>query len=1022
MTTNGSVYICIKQFNARLGDELSLKVGDKVEVLADDSEYNDGWFMGKNLLTNEVGLYPKSFTQILQTLQNPDKSLLRSRSRRVASNNNMNNNNNNSNNTNNNTSGASTPTLKVNQVTDSVEKLDIAGYNGNTTDGLQISQSENNTNASSATHIHKPSHSRNLSTQSLTEDLNPLQAHTWTPQQVSSYFALVLGFDLNIAGKFARHKITGPILFELDLSNLKELEIDSFGTRFEINKEIEKLKQISSRGAKLKASKTNQNLVDSSTTSEEDFQSPTATTPNKFGHEFPFPNNNSDEDKSSTATPPLVNKPAQRNSMLMPSATLTASSSTSSGFYKHHQRKRSQSMDNLTSITPNEQDEDAEETDDSFHNLFTSPRKAPQPPTDSPMNTSYKFGEGGAGSRVQSPGFDYGIYKTRSHASSTLVLSRPSSSVYEQSLSASHKRGVSQASNGNNNNTHHRRNSSILSSSNNTHHKRHSSLFSFLSGNEEKQLNNGSGTNGADRNNTLVKDGPKLTSPVNLKHDPITTPRSNQVPFSPRARKNNGIINIDNSDDKENGRGSPSDLSTVLDIDDAQFSPKKSKSVSYSKPDMPTLKDEKRSASDSPMSSMSSSTTLQPPSATGRLKSLRTVSAQNLKNITASRKSKTSAFQEGIRDISPDEAIKQASYSGWMSKKSGNALTWRSRYFTLHGTRLSYFASLKDKREKGLIDITAHKVIPFSTDSDEFSERSDKYNALIASSTFSGSYCFKIIPPAPGFKKGLTFTQPKTHYFAVETEEDMRGWIKALMTATIDIDDTVPVVSSCSTPTVSLSKAQELLAKAREETKLKDEQLRAQGYIRGGDNSAAANRHHSNGTDDFSQFLNDTTNDFPTSVDSTTSQHDDSTADTSINPPKLSIDTSLKNSPKTPSTPHVGNGHSSLSAPPNGFASPYLLASGLLSPKSNHGSSTTGTPVSRSNSDYFHEPTTIPPQQTLEPPSSASPTTSSTPKSIFSNSNGRILSGSRKKLPAEKLMAYSSDGTGNHSFVIKSKK
>ena len=81
-TITGSIYLCIKQFNARLGDELSLKIGDKVEVLADDSEYNDGWYMGKNLLTEEVGLYPKGFTQILQS-QRPEHPLLRSRSRRV---------------------------------------------------------------------------------------------------------------------------------------------------------------------------------------------------------------------------------------------------------------------------------------------------------------------------------------------------------------------------------------------------------------------------------------------------------------------------------------------------------------------------------------------------------------------------------------------------------------------------------------------------------------------------------------------------------------------------------------------------------------------------------------------------------------------------------------------------------------------------------------------------------------------------------------------------------------------------
>lgn len=261
-----------------------------------------------------------------------------------------------------------------------------------------------------------------------------------------------------------------------------------------------------------------------------------------------------------------------------------------------------------------------------------------------------------------------------------------------------------------------------------------------------------------------------------------------------------------------------------MDIDDATMSPKKLNSMSARTKSMDMLRDERRSTSDS-----SALTQSRPPNAS-RLKSLRATSTQNFRSLTGSKKLKTSAFQEGIREITPDEAIKNASFSGYMSKRSSNTLAWRTRYFTLHGTRLSYYHSLKDKKEKGLIDITAHKVIPINSEADE-TEKSDKYAAMYASTTFAGNYCFKLVPPAPGFKKGLTFTQPKTHYFAVESEEEMRGWVKALMQATIDIDDSVPVVSSCSTPTVSLSKAQELLARAREETKLRDEELRANGFL-----------------------------------------------------------------------------------------------------------------------------------------------------------------------------------------------
>lgn len=66
---DGDTYICIKQFNARLGDELSLKIGDKIQVLADDREYNDGWYMGKNLLTGEAGLYQNLLLSLLPTMK-----------------------------------------------------------------------------------------------------------------------------------------------------------------------------------------------------------------------------------------------------------------------------------------------------------------------------------------------------------------------------------------------------------------------------------------------------------------------------------------------------------------------------------------------------------------------------------------------------------------------------------------------------------------------------------------------------------------------------------------------------------------------------------------------------------------------------------------------------------------------------------------------------------------------------------------------------------------------------------------
>lgn len=957
--SSSNLYLCIKQFNSRLGDELNLKVGDKIEVLADDSEYNDGWYMGKNLSTGDVGLYPKSFTQILVEEPNNGVNLLRSRSRSRS------------------TRLKGAPTSPVSQLKSNFENLSVktdstspsskppkpsnnitnklinkfndsndfndstTKPNGKTPNDYNDSTKKTNENAKddethtvhktmndidkaleelqsdSLLHNNESTHKRATSNLSLTDDLDPKDAMNWTPLQVTSYFALGLGFDTSVAGKFARHKITGAILFELDLAHLKELDIDSFGTRFEVYKEIENLKKI----------------VDG------------------------------------------------KNEQVLP-AKKVGSPGLSSPYQlsTNHSRKKSESLDNLVDTR------------------FTSPK----------LDKGFKFG-----------GNNDNIYTNKNMSTSVLHppsshtsiqgngLSRPASSVYDNSV---HSRNVSNASdyyyNLSNNNYHHRRNSSAMSANN---HKRNGSMFSFLS-KEKEDFDNKRYNDIQEESSKSSQD--KLISPIQIKKEASShnvTSKPKQDEFStPKLYEQHEEIDIDNT----------------------QFSPRKLKSINYKyeEPKKVDSKDEKRSVSDSVNTSSSSST----PKTTSvsRFKTLRTASTNNFKSLTSSKKLKTSAFQEGIRNITPDEAIKTANYSGFMAKRSGNNLSWRSRYFTLHGTRLSYFTSLKDKKEKGLIDITAHKVIPIDTDGE------DKYVALYAASTGLGRYCFKILPPAPGFKKGLTFTQPKIHFFAVETIEEMRGWLKALMTATIDIDDSVPVISSYSTPTVSLAKAQELLAKAREETRLKDELRAANGNFFG-------DFQNFGGEDDFSgtqltNFIGNYTLDPNSSGENSplveSSEEKSTNSPATDSHPKLSIDTSAKTSIKGPTTPQIQNST-------GGFASPYLLASGLLSPKLNGNlspsinnddaitnnsvptsvnnstmntgkfstSSNTTTPVEQ-NREYFPE---------IESPGSA-------PKLPYaSNNNSRVSSTGTTKLKkrhSEKFIAYSNDGSGNHAFFIKQKR
>lgn len=944
-SSSGLLYICTKQFNARLGDELNLKIGDKVEVLADDSEYNDGWYMGKNILTGEVGLYPKSFTQILQS-GDLGNTLLRSRSRRVM-----------------NKKAAQDGNPTISRIADSMKNLglstDLFGTDSYSADADISNEMKNGSaplseKASISTQLvnktlsdidkalkelqnegsmadispmmheaevlNGTNHLRHISASSLKEDLDPHMARTWSPQQVSSYFAMFLGFDMDVAGKFARHKITGEILLELDLTYLKELDIDSFGTRFEIYKEIQKLNQLcrSERkgSTKIKLSPNTENSLIANL-SDDDYDA-NVNSDNSSPYKMHSIPNNSDEDTNNTDY-------SKSQSQLLPAANLTSSTpskGTNNKIYTHT-RKLSKSVEFLPS-------------NDSASNgdMFASPRKAPAPPLSGKLDNM-----SGMVLRKDdmksSEGSD--LYRTRTNASSIGPgHSRQSSSIYDQSIVGSSRNRYASASPG----FDHRRNSSYISA-----HKRNSSSFSFLSGKDETDA-----TKPKSRHPYIQG---KEHIAFSKEKTPISTPLTSPLKSEKSDKRKSKYYSF-----------SPQEF---IDIDNAAMSPKKnSVSLQHSYPPK-----EKKDKYDKRAVSESSTLT--------RLKTLRTTSTQNFRSLTTLKKLKTSAFQEGIRQITPDEAIKTATFSGWMAKRSGN-LGWKSRYFTLHGNRLLYFTSLKDKKEKGLIDITAHKVIPVNSESDS----NDKYISMYASTAGFGRYCFKLMPPAPGFKKGLTFTQPKIHYFAVETDDEMRGWLKAIMTSTIDIDDSVPVVSSCNTPTVSLVKAQELLAQAREETKLRDEEMTHQGF----DQDAS----------DYGYTQYNSRVDDSTSTSELATQNAESPSETVFSKPagpKLTVDTSAS-SYKAPTTPRVTS--------QSGFASPYLLASGLLSPRlATSGQNTTPSSTPINLDPYFESNSSV-----------------SHPHEKKKNETNSSFSLKKKK--SDKMLAYSKDDSGNHTFIIKPKK
>ena len=199
----------------------------------------------------------------------------------------------------------------------------------------------------------------------------------------------------------------------------------------------------------------------------------------------------------------------------------------------------------------------------------------------------------------------------------------------------------------------------------------------------------------------------------------------------------------------------------------------------------------------------------------------------------AKRKGKkdTSAYQRGLQKITPREAIGEADYSGWMKKKSSNLMTtWKPRLFVLTGRRLAYYYSEDDDQEKGLIDISFHRVLPADNErltglhatltgaSTTPSMPSGSHVATLAETEAAADttrasdamFIFKLVPPRAGLSRAVNFTKPTVHYFAVPNIKQGRLWMAALMKATIDRDDATPITTTYQQKTISLAKARQM--------------------------------------------------------------------------------------------------------------------------------------------------------------------------------------------------------------------
>ena len=112
-------------------------------------------------------------------------------------------------------------------------------------------------------------------------------------------------------------------------------------------------------------------------------------------------------------------------------------------------------------------------------------------------------------------------------------------------------------------------------------------------------------------------------------------------------------------------------------------------------------------------------------------------------------KKETTAYTRGLEKKPPQEQMIGCEFSGWMKKKSSSLVAnWKPRLFVLRGRRLSYYYSENDTEEKGLIDITSHRVLPADN------ERLTGLHAQIAKATSS--------PTSPAGQNSATFNSSNT--------------------------------------------------------------------------------------------------------------------------------------------------------------------------------------------------------------------------------------------------------------------
>ncbi|KAI4803563.1 hypothetical protein E4T44_11408, partial [Aureobasidium sp. EXF-8845] len=762
----GSILLVVHDFIARSPDELSLAKGDRIELIERDDDFGDGWFLGRHMTTTATGLFPEVYTTpaprgtLLSTQQPPARRNDAPQPNRPQT---------------------ATSTASSSQSSNSLPAQRASQHNSVMHETLSVIDEHitdmrtprempltniHSHDTESIYSSHAPNRLSYINGRETDDEENQLHTEAevilWSPVRVAEYLE-DHGVERSHCDTFREQEISGEVLLTMEQSAIfiKEFELGSVGRRLKTWQKVKALQD------EVRQSSTNvPRSVSEYSAAGDDMLTEAGRRRSQSVTASPY------RPVSIIATPSMTF--TRPDNTQRPSAASIRS--------LNHSRRHS-SMGSIDSM--NRYSHQRQSSIGTTSGAPPATRRlsiAHEPSAD--LGAAISQADGGVG--------DYGfgslsspVDLDRGYFSGNEVDARNKRNVLQKKSASGHTRNISAA----------------------TDSARHSATYrNFPRMSSVESMRDPASPIMSPASSQFSFNKPASSRAVSSPHTAIKPLASIQQPVSPIVtRLDQTLADSDNS----SLNPSPSPASNTRSFfskpriggglriaSDAVTSSEKKQSALKHEP----LASPARTGSTTPSTETRSfdlqKSDNQSRVSTGSSSALAPPAPSTRPRPKVKSKKSTSAYTRGLEKKPPAEQIAGCDYSGWMKKKSSSLVgSWKPRLFVLRGRRLSYYYSENDTEEKGLIDISSHRVLP---------AENEKMTGLHAALTGAGSspmvpqgtvapsadgqglFIFKLVPPRQGLSKAVNFTKPTVHYFAVNSRQEGRLWMAALMKATID--------------------------------------------------------------------------------------------------------------------------------------------------------------------------------------------------------------------------------------------